>query len=171
MGRREFSDRTGSNRVLPSDSGDAQAENRASRRTWKQLSTSPSLPPPADNLGPVWRAFFQTRLQLRGSGYLWWRSFLRYYSPNKLLLRALVTVLIKHRKDQPLLSAQSADLAWEQIRAPRTRCNSSPRFLSLPHPSALPACCPAHAAPALHPYGSVLATGCFFGSCESDRLP
>src|SRR5437763_6076951 len=87
------------------------------------------------------------------------------------LFRALATAPIIHRRDQPLLATKSADLAWEQIRAPRTRCNLSPRSLSLPHPTGLPACCPAHVSPALRPYGSAPATGCFFGSCESNRLP
>src|SRR6516164_1629342 len=96
---------------------------------------------------------------------------LLHYAPCGWVQRASVTALFTRRKDQPLLATQSADLAWAQIRAPRTRCNWSPRSLSLPHPSALPACCPAHAAPALRPYESVPATGCFFGSCESDRLP
>src|ERR1700745_92652 len=98
---------------------------------------------------------------------------LLHYSPCGWVGKASVTApfRFRHRKDQPLLATKSADLAWEQIRAPRTRCNWSPRSLSLPHPSALPACCPAHAAPALRPYESVPATGCFFGSCESDRLP
>src|SRR5215831_19437661 len=96
---------------------------------------------------------------------------LLHYPPCGWVQRASVTALFTRRKDQPLLATKSADLAWAQIRAPRTRCNWSPRSLSLPHPSALPVCCPAHAAPALRPYESVPATGCFFGSCESDRLP